>query len=141
MEGALDPNGQAVVANMEPQVQQQNYNSESDDEQYEADTRFSDDPQNQNAQIGWIQWFCSLEGHEYLVEVDTEFIRDPFNLTGLQHQISKDKLKTCLRMVLSPHAPNDEDLHDEAFLELNQESSDLYGFLHARYIATPRGLA
>jgi hypothetical protein len=34
--------------------------------------------------MGWIQWFCSLEGHEFLVDVDEEFIRDPFNLYGLQ---------------------------------------------------------
>lgn len=37
-------------------------------------------------------------------------------------------------MILSPHAPNEEDLADEHFLELNQDSSDLYGLLHARYI-------
>lgn len=34
-------------------VPQQNYNSESDEEQYEVDG-FSDDPNNVNAQIGWI---------------------------------------------------------------------------------------
>ena len=55
--------------------------------------------------------------------------------------LSKDRLRTCLRMVLAPQAPNEEDLTDEAFLELNQESSYLYGLIHARYILTPRGLA
>lgn len=44
-------------------------------------------------------------------------------------------------MILSPHAPNEEDLADEHFLELNQDSSDLYGLLHARYIQTPRGIS
>ena len=44
-------------------------------------------------------------------------------------------------MVLSPQAPREEDLNEEDFLELNQESSDLYGLLHARYILSPRGLA
>lgn len=91
--------------------------------------------------MGWIQWFCSLEGHEFMVEVDEEFIRDPFNLHGLQTNISKQKFKTCMRMILSPQAPNEDDLNEEAFLELNQESSDLYGLLHSRYILTPRGLA
>jgi|TARA_B110000305_G_scaffold184366_1_gene204909 casein kinase II subunit beta len=33
--------------------------------------------------LGWIQWFCSLEGHEYMVEVDESYIRDAFNLYGL----------------------------------------------------------
>jgi len=39
-----------------------------------------------------------------------------------------------LRMILSPKQPSDEQLTDEAFLELNQEASDLYGLIHARYI-------
>jgi casein kinase II subunit beta len=33
--------------------------------------------------VGWIRWFCSLEGHEYMVEVDEAYIKDPFNLYGL----------------------------------------------------------
>ena len=44
-------------------------------------------------------------------------------------------------MILSPIAPNQEDLADEGFLELNQEASELYGLIHARYVYTPRGLA
>ena len=52
---------------------QQNYNSESDEDQYEIDG-FSDDPNMQNQQTGWIKWFCTLEGHEFLVEVDNDFI-------------------------------------------------------------------
>ena len=80
----------------------QNYNSESDEEQYEIDGGFSDDPAIQNAQIGWIKWFCSLEGHEFLVEIDEDYIRDPFNLQGLQEKFTKEKMKTCLRMILSP---------------------------------------
>ena len=55
--------------------------------------------------------------------------------------MSKEKLRTCLRIVLAPQAPNEDDLLDEAFLELNQESSDLYGLIHSRYILTPRGIA
>jgi casein kinase II subunit beta len=34
--------------------------------------------------LGWINWFCALEGHEFLVEIDEDFIRDPFNIYGLQ---------------------------------------------------------
>ena len=44
-------------------------------------------------------------------------------------------------MILTPQQPSEEDLNDEAFLELNQEASDLYSVLHARYILTPQGLA
>ena len=33
---------------------------------------------------GWIKWFCSLEGHDFLVEIDDAFIVDAFNLYGLK---------------------------------------------------------
>jgi casein kinase II subunit beta len=69
--------------------------------------------------LSWVQWFCSIDGHEFLAEVDPEFIRDQFNLYGLNAYFSKDKLKACLRMILSPQQPSEEDLADEAFLELN----------------------
>jgi casein kinase II subunit beta len=38
---------------------------------------------SEDGPFNWVQWFCTLEGHEYLVDVDIDFIKDPFNLTGL----------------------------------------------------------
>jgi len=32
---------------------------------------------------GWIQWFCQLDGNEFLVEIDEDFIRNKFNLFGI----------------------------------------------------------
>jgi casein kinase II subunit beta len=104
----------------------------------------ADDGVAMDGQGGWISWFCSLDGHEYLVEVDESYIKDPFNLHGLHKafpQISKDKFKHLVSMILSPTCPNEEDLADEAFLELNSEASDLYGLIHARYINSACGLA
>ena len=37
---------------------------------------------------GWIQWFCDLEGHEFFIEVDEDYIRDNFNLHGLRDRIT-----------------------------------------------------
>ncbi len=76
-----------------------------------------------------------------MAEIDEEYIKDPFNLYGLQANFPKDKFKACQKTILSPTAPNEEDLGDEHFLELNQEASDMYGLIHARYIHTPRGIA
>ena len=42
---------------------------------------------------GWIKWFTSLEGHEFLVEIDEDFIKDKFNLAGIQVNFSKPKLE------------------------------------------------
>lgn len=69
----------------------QAYNSDSGEEQVDIDG-ISDEMGA--ATMGWIQWFCSLEGHEFLAEIDEEFIRDSFNLYGLQSHFPKDKFKT-----------------------------------------------
>ena len=44
-------------------------------------------------------------------------------------------------MILSPRAPDVNELENEQFLETYQEATDLYGLIHARFIITPRGLA
>lgn len=86
---------------------------------------------------GWIQWFCSLEDHQFFCEVDEEYIRDTFNLYGLKPKfVHYDE---AIEMILSPEAPDDEDLEDEKFLELYQEATDLYGLIHARFIQSPKG--
>lgn len=118
--------------------QQLVYGSDSGEEQVEIEGVSDDLP---TAQMGWIQWFSSLEGHEFLVEIDEDYIKDSFNLYGLQSHFPKEKFKQCIKMILSPNVPQEEDLNDEHFLELNQDASDLYGLIHARYIQTPRGIA
>lgn len=44
-------------------------------------------------------------------------------------------------MILSPEAPDDDDLEDERFLEIYQEATDVYGIIHSRFITSPKGLA
>jgi len=65
---------------------------------------------------GWISWFCSLEDHNFLCEVDEEFIRDNFNLYGIKQKFNH--YNEALEMILSPESPDDEDLEDERFLEI-----------------------
>lgn len=67
------------------------YNSDSGDEDFQMDDmsdegggRGGHGADREDGIMGWIQWFCSLEGHEYMIEIDAEYIRDPFNLYGLQ---------------------------------------------------------
>jgi hypothetical protein len=54
------------------------YDSESAEENVDIEA-LSDE----GANLGWIQWFSSLEGHEFITEVDEDFIKDPFNMVGL----------------------------------------------------------
>ena len=67
------------------------YNSESGDEDFQVDDMWDEGggrgghgADGEDGVMGWIQWFCSLEGHEYMIEIDADYIRDPFNLYGLQ---------------------------------------------------------
>jgi casein kinase II subunit beta len=98
---------------------------ESDDEDFSGDN-------------GWIAWFCGLKGHEFVVEVEEEYIKDNFNLYGLRGQIQY--YDQALEMILSCEAPDEEDLADSEFLEIYRDATELYGFIHARYIVSPRGL-
>ena len=59
---------------------------------------------------GWISWFCDLEGHEFFVEVDADYIRDSFNLYGLKERIPR--FNDAIKMILSSESPESEDLHD-----------------------------
>ena len=95
------------------------YNSDSGDGDFQMDdisddngARAGADGDADGSPVGWIRWFTSLEGHEYMVELDEDFIKDAFNLYGLQPQLGKDKFKQCIKMILSPQSPNEDDLAD-----------------------------
>ena len=50
--------------------------------------------ENEEAEeISWIEWFCSLEGNEFLVEIDESFLREPLNSYGLKSKINSYHFK------------------------------------------------
>ena len=66
--------------------------------------------ENSSEDTGWISWFCDLEGHEFFVEIDAEYIKDAFNLYGLKEKIPK--YNEGVKMILSSTSPDSEDLND-----------------------------
>jgi len=76
---------------MEEELQEpiEAYNSDSGEGEFQMDdlsdegAKGAGDMDGDGSNMGWIQWFCSLDGHEYMIEVDEAFIRDQFNLYGL----------------------------------------------------------
>lgn len=40
---------------------------------------------------GWIQWFCQLEGNEFFIEIDEDFISDHTNLFGMGKAIKDSR--------------------------------------------------
>ena len=82
---------------------------------------------------GWIHWFCKLEGNEFFVEIDEDFIRNKLNLIGI-------KCKSYLPKLLSPNAPVETSVNEELEEEL-QGIKEVYGLIHKRFITTSKGLA
>jgi casein kinase II subunit beta len=100
---------------------------------------------------GWIQWHTRLKGHEFLLCVDDEFIRDSFNLYGLRLPRFTDFIRPtngqkvnlyneALKMILSERAPDQSDFERKEFLEIYEAAIDLYSLIHARYVMSPQGM-
>ena len=113
----------------------------------------------------WIQWFCSMEGHDFFCEVDRSFIgtififsrarrrrksksvltttntkktESRFNLYGINTEVTNfnEGLNIILDYVSSDSSSADDWNRDDWS---RKEWMDLYGRIHARFILTARG--
>ena len=103
-----------------------------------SDKEDEEQAEESSSEGGWIEWYCSLEGNEYLLEIPEDYIKDMSNLYGLKSKVTN--FSESLFHILSGGIPDEEDLQNENYLELYQSCTDLYGLIHARYIQTPLGL-
>lgn len=62
----------------------------------------------------WLQWYLALEDHDFMVEVEREFMLDKFNFMKLREScgpnMTKKKFKVVLKLILSSKVPSEEDL-------------------------------
>ena len=86
----------------------------------------------------WISWFCCLKGNEFFCEVDVDYIKDSFNLTGLKELIHN--YKQALNIILDIETEDAIEDSQNNFEIINETAEMLYGLLHARYITTNHGL-
>ncbi|GAA6004158.1 hypothetical protein JCM10207_002459 [Rhodosporidiobolus poonsookiae] len=124
----------ADMANDDPTLEQDQDEEEDDEEIYES----SSSPSTETDTLTWINWFCSLPGHEYFCEVAEDFIEDDFNLTGLASLVPF--YKEAMEMVLDVE-PEDDESHRVPDVSIVESSAELlYGLIHQRYIITRQGL-
>ena len=82
-------------------------------------------------ECSWVSKLLNSPYGKYLCKVDLDYIRDKFNLTYLERDV------TNFRKAYSIIVDSDsEDLDDE----FADEAIQLYGLIHARFILTPAGL-
>lgn len=84
----------------------------------------------------WIDLFLGMKGNEYFCDIDEEYIRDRFNLTGLHQEVSR--LPTLIDIITD--SVDIENFPEEQREHLENNARVLYGLVHARYILTTRGL-
>ncbi|KAH0484396.1 MAG: uncharacterized protein KVP18_001854, partial [Porospora cf. gigantea A] len=87
-------------------------------------------------QFSWIEWFCKLKGNEFFGQVDEDYIRDEFNLTGLSAQVPC--YDRAMDMILDNEEDDDSSSEDARVLE--KAALKLYGLIHARFVLTKRGI-
>ena len=84
--------------------------------------------------MSWIEWYCSLRGNEYLCQIDEDYITDKFNLTGLNEMVPL--YRYAIQQILDCYEPEEDDDKEQ----IQKSAEHLYGYIHARYIMTNRGL-
>lgn len=85
---------------------------------------------------GFTYHFLSMKGHEFFCEIDEEYMLDRFNLTGLSAEVNAFQLALELLTDSFDH----EGMDESSVTALEANAKHLYGLIHARYIATPRGI-
>ena len=93
-----------------------------------------DSSSDASSKDSWIERFLSLDGNEFMCDVDEEYIKDNFNLYGLRETVND--FRHALKIILDRYDTTASDSDDPDFVS----ARELYGLIHQRFILTRRGL-
>lgn len=80
------------------------------------------------------------KGHEYFCDVSSDYIRDRFNLTGLNAYV--DRISLLVDIITDVQEIRQAPGQDESVKQqLEENAKFLYALIHARYILTSKGLS
>ncbi|TNV76498.1 hypothetical protein FGO68_gene1796 [Halteria grandinella] len=98
---------------------------------------------DQDSEQSWIEWYCSLRGHEFLCEVDPQFIADESNLVRLDKYVTH--FKEALQIILNEELDVGSDFEElekinlDKKLQSKKDAEILYKLIHQRFITSPNG--
>lgn len=90
------------------------------------------------AGVKWVTWFCALKGNEFFCEIEEEYLRDNFNLTGLNLLV--ENYEFALDAILDENAIEIDNLAQDKQEAVEDSAITLYGLIHARYILSGPGM-
>lgn len=112
---------------------------------------WSEDDEEDDPAFPWVSEFCAAPGNEFFCEVDTYYIQDRFNLTGLAQEvpgavgaherIMRDEPESRPRGRGAKSGAPGDDERGEADARTEAAARHMYGLIHARYILSPYGMA
>jgi casein kinase II subunit beta len=95
----------------------------------QSNINYSSESEESTQDKYWVPDFLTQKGHDYLCEVDDEYMTDRFNLTGIMNEIPQ-----CSKVVaLITDQLSDAEYGDEQLNELDSQAKIFYGLVHARY--------
>lgn len=75
--------GSPTPSDVTPRPPQNGNVSEEDSDEFSGESSENGEEED----LTWIDWFTHLNGNEYFAEIDEDFLRDDFNLTGLSSAV------------------------------------------------------
>lgn len=98
-----------------------------------ATARISQTVPMQQSPSMWIKQWLDKPENSFMCTVDETFIRDRFNLIGLDARVPHYEL--AINIIL------DEAVDIKTVVQAALAAELLYGLMHARFVMTPRGVA